>query len=667
MGMRWLWLFRRMRSGAGAGWAAALLCCGAYGQSGTASGCGAHPPGPPADREVVPYAGEPADLSPFSKFAQPYDLNYTHPNIYTGAARDIPDPIDVTEVRIGFLGPIENHPQEAFGLRMLHGAQLAVEEANARGGYCGKPFRLMLHNDYDNWQANTVYGDTRPTDPAIWGAASNATVKMVYDDEDWAIFGSISSESTHIALRVALRAEIPIVNSASTDPTIPETYIPWFFEVLQDDRVQAYTIARRMFSELGLKRAAILRVNERYGRLAAPYFRNAARRLGHPVVIEQKFMPGDTDFSRELRAIQASRVDSIVLWTDEAPAAQILRQMRLMGMKQRVFGSYRTLGDTLLKEAGPAAEGFEAVFPYDPTRNDAKWINFESRFMARFHEPVEQFAALAYDAMNQLLDSICKAGLNRARIHDALSNIGRYEGVTGTMVYDPNLKNVGPMFLGTVRDGAITYRRATMERSDGAQADEHGAQSESVPARANSPAAALPQPYARVGEDGVGYFGPSRDDADAASGPVRIVVFGPDAAKLAEGAKQPFDRGWELIAIESSQNWGAASAELVEALTEKHPLTILALDRDSAHLSEQLALKTFVPVVAIASDRTLTSTNIPWIFRMPAGTSPAAALGLIEACVREGGNDPERLRALLASGKSIAGVAFAQTGEPKRP
>ena len=65
---------------------------------------------------------------------------------------------------------------------MLHGAQLAVEEANARGGYGGKPFRLMLHNDYDNWQAKAVYGDDRPTDPTIWGSPSNEAVKMVYDD-----------------------------------------------------------------------------------------------------------------------------------------------------------------------------------------------------------------------------------------------------------------------------------------------------------------------------------------------------------------------------------------------------------------------------------------------------------------------------------------------------
>jgi hypothetical protein len=58
-----------------------------------------------------------------------------------------------------------------------------------------------------------------------------------------------------------------------------------------------------------------------------------------------------------------------------------------------------------------------------------------------------------------LLDSICKAGLNRARIHDALADIEQYDGVTGHMVFDPNQKNTAPMYLGTVHNGdAITYR-----------------------------------------------------------------------------------------------------------------------------------------------------------------------------------------------------------------
>lgn len=646
-----------MRAAVGLCAVAGAMCAASQGPSGNSNSplrkdahvceCGAHPPAPPRDREVTPYAGEPKDLSPYVKFASPYDLNYVHPNIYSGAGRDLPEPRNLTEVRIGFFGPIEHNPEQVFGLRMLHGAQLAVEEANARGGYGGKPFRLMLHNDYDNWQAKAMYGDDRPTDPGIWGSASNEVVKMVYDDQDWAIFGSISSDSTHIALRVALKAEIPIVNSASTDPTIPETYIPWYFTDLQDDRVQSLTLARRIYSELGLKRVALLRVNSRYGRFGVIKFRDASRRLGHPVVIEQKFLPGDQDFARQLKVIQESRTDGIVLWADEIPAARILKQMRSLGMKQRVLGAYRTLGPELLKEAGPAAEGFEAVVPYNPNRDDPSWIDFNRRYEERFHEKPEQFAALAYDAMNTLLDSICKAGLNRARIHDALADIEQYDGVTGRMVFDPNQKNVTLMYMGTVHNGEITYRMATMDKEP----------------------VATHAPYARVGEDGTEFAGPHA--ADLPVGPVRVVLFGPGAQEIVESpevvsqlhAEEAQGRKWMLLPVDSQQNWGAASTQLVHELMDEHALAIVALDRAASHLSEQLALKSFVPVIALSNDKSLTAANVPWIFRLPPGTRPTAALRLLEQAVGRVGANSEKVRNLLASGDAISGWTFLSTGE----
>jgi ABC-type branched-subunit amino acid transport system substrate-binding protein len=537
-----------------------------------------------------------------------------------------------------------------------------VEEANAGGGYGGKPFKLMLHNDYDNWQAGAVYGADRPTDPTIWGSASNEAVKMIYDDKDWAIFGSISSESTHIALRVALRAEIPIVNSASTDPTIPETYIPWYFTGLQDDRVQGLTLARRIYTELGLKRVVLLRVNNRYGRFGVGKFMDVSRRLGHPVVMEQIYFPGEADFTRQLKVIRGSRADAMVLWADEKDVAHILMQMRAAGMKQRVFGAYRTLGDTLLKEAGDAAEGFEAVYPYDPTRKDPRWLDFNRRFEDRFHEKPEQFASMAYDTMNMLLDSICKAGLNRARIHDALANIEQYDGVTGRMLFDPNQKNVAPLYLGTVHNGSITYRVATMEKTPAAP-------------QAGAPQVLLPgpgmSPYARVGEDGVDYAGPHR--ADLPPGPVSVVLFGPHAAEVAASpevqAELAFAKGkgraWKLLPVASDQNWGAASTQLVHALMDEHALAIVALDRNSSHLAEQLALKTFVPVVALSSDKSLTSNNIPWIFRLQPDTTPATALRMLVAAACTSGANPERLRNVLASGGLVSGAAFLPNGEPR--
>jgi ABC-type branched-subunit amino acid transport system substrate-binding protein len=628
--------------------------------------CGAHPPGPPRDREVTPYAGEPADMKPYAKFAAPYDLNYTRPNIYVGAARDIPEPKDLNEVRIGFFGPIEHNSESVLGLRMLHGAQLAVEEANARGGYGGRPFKLMLHNDYNNWQAKAVYGEVRPTEPAIWGSASDEAVKMAYDEQVWAIFGSISSESTHIALRVALRAELPVVSSANTDPTVPETTIPWYFGTMQDDRQQYLTLARRIYTELGLKRVAVLRSSSRYGRFGLGKFLDASRRLGHPVVMEQVFQPGDTDYAKQLRVIRSSRPDAVLVVGDEPEAAAILKQMRAEGMKQRVFGEFRTLGDTLVAQAGDAAEGFEAVYPYDPTRTDPRWIDFNKRFEARFKEKPEQFASMAYDTMSLLLDSICKAGLNRARIHDALAGIEEYDGVTGHMVFDPNQKNTAPLYLGTVHDGAITYRVARMDKAVKVEAP-------AAPAASTAPQ----PPYARVGEDGVDYAGPH--PSDIPPGPVRVVLFGPHAAEVARSpavveelaAAAAKGREWELEPVDSDQNWGAASTQLVHALMDEHALAIVATDRDAAHLAEQLALKAFVPVIALSSDKKLTSTNIPWIFRLPPETTPAAALRLLETAAAMSsakgwsGTNPERLRDVLASGDMISGVAFLPTGEPR--
>jgi len=90
---------------------------------------------------------------------------------------------------------------------------------------------------------------------------------------------------------------------------------------------------------------------------------------------------------------------------------------------------------------------------------------------------------------------------------------------------------------------------------------------------------------------------------------------------------------------------------------------LIALDRASSHLAEQIAVKSFVPVVAISSDHALTTTNIPWIFRLPEGTSLEQAVKSLSAAITQAGPNRSRVREILSSGKSLAGVRFASTGE----
>src|ERR1035441_4143736 len=95
-----------------------------WGQNVRPCGCGAESNGPPANRESRPYAQAPEDLRPFSKFTTPYYQNYTKIVEYNGAAREAVtlNPADVDTVRIGFLGPIENHRDQALGNMMLNGS-----------------------------------------------------------------------------------------------------------------------------------------------------------------------------------------------------------------------------------------------------------------------------------------------------------------------------------------------------------------------------------------------------------------------------------------------------------------------------------------------------------------------------------------------------------------
>jgi phosphoribosylcarboxyaminoimidazole (NCAIR) mutase len=215
--------------------------------------------------------------------------------------------------------------------------------------------------------------------------------------------------------------------------------------------------------------------------------------------------------------------------------------------------------------------------------------------------------------------------LNRGRIRDALAGLESFKGVTGEMVFDPNSKNIVPMYLATVLNGAIEYRRYGMQK-----------------------------PYARVGEDGVGYAGPPL--ADEENGPLRFIVFGPDADRLTSAPDvgavlQRFDGRYLLAPVDASKPWGQASTELVKLLYQGNVVGIIAVGRNAGHLAEQLAAKVFVPVIAISADSSLTAVNLPWIFRLNADTPIEDAMRMMTAAAEKAGPNRSRLRdALAASG-----------------
>jgi hypothetical protein len=120
------------------------------------------------------------------------------------------------------------------------------------------------------------------------------------------------------------------------------------------------------------------------------------------------------------------------------------------------------------------------------------------------------------------------------------------------------------------------------------------------------------------------------------------------------------------VPVRSDVPWGKASAALVEAMQDARLIGVIATDRNSSHLAEQIGVKSFIPVVAISSDRSLTSVNIPWIFRLPADTPLDQAVRCLLEASGKAGPNRGRVRDLLASGTSVAGIRFDAAGEPVR-
>lgn len=406
--------------------------------------------------ERVRYANRPDALVPFSEVAI-YKDHFERAPEFLGTGRREPEP-DVETVKIGFIGPLLEEddpilpaglrpfltpgPTTVFGRNLLRGATLALEEVNREGGYQGKEFEMV-----------------RRTDLVQWGQTSDEMVRFAYEDRVWAVLSGLDSNHNHVLARVTLKTRVPIVNAGSTDPSLTEHAIPWLMRCINDDRLNTYELMSYIYRVKKHTRVALLRVNDRDGRLGVAEFVKGARRLGHPILMELRFQNGDADFRAQLERILELKAEVVVLWANPSEAALIVKQMRRLGMRQEVVGFDRMAHPLFLEAAGEDAEGMVVASTFNPERHDPLWQGFRSRYLSRFGEQPDAYAAHGYDGMKIIVSAIRSAGLNRTRIRDALFSTRSFAGVTGGIVFDNTLNNVRRPWLAVVEDGKFRYFR----------------------------------------------------------------------------------------------------------------------------------------------------------------------------------------------------------------
>jgi len=359
------------------------------------------------------------------------------PNEYVGPGREVPEPKDVAEVRIGYFGPGDPAHPDAGDLWAA--AQLAVEEANAQGGYRGKPFRLVAGWSDDPWRG---------------GAAHVA--RLVYAENVWAVVGGIDGVSTHLAEQVAAKALLPLLSAASTDRSANAAFVPWMFSCLPGDHLQAPVLVDDMVKKIARKPFVVVSADDHDSRAFLDELVRCLKKHQMAPAYQFACRASAAEASDVVgRAVRAGPA-AVVLVAGPRPSARLIAALRGAGFRGPVFGTSAMGRRQFLEQAGRAAEG--AVFPLlvDP---QPRAEHFREAFHRRYQRDPDFAAASTYDTVQLLVAAIRRAGLNRVKIYDAIKEVVPWKGVAGTIAWDARGSNTRPVHLGTITDGRIVPAR----------------------------------------------------------------------------------------------------------------------------------------------------------------------------------------------------------------
>ncbi|MEP6731813.1 MAG: ABC transporter substrate-binding protein [bacterium] len=317
-------------------------------------------------------------------------------------------------IYIGVAGPMTS--------RMLadhrHGAELAVDEANARGGINGRPLAILRGDDSGR-------------------AVSAVTVaaNFVQDQRVVAVAGHMSSGAMLAAAQL-YDGRLAAVATMATSPELTNVS-PWVFRIASSDAALAKDLARFALSRKWL-RIAVLYQNDAYGRALSTAFTKAFEASGGEVVTidalesqQGRFM----EFGVFIRTYFTRRPDAIVLVTDPLIGMRFLRETSASKLHIPIIGSDGWPVDPFA--ADPAADGVYIPSSFLDDSRDTVASRFRVKFKARFgHEP-DMFAATSYDAMLAIIAAIRSAGTDRTRVRDALASMqtAPVQGVTGPISF----------------------------------------------------------------------------------------------------------------------------------------------------------------------------------------------------------------------------------------
>ena len=324
-------------------------------------------------------------------------------------------------VKIGFASPLTG-PQANYGKDNQNGAQMAIDELNAKGQTIGgKAVKFQLQSEDD--QADPKQG------PLI--------AQRLIDAKVAGVVGHFNSGVTIPASRVYNEAGLPEL-SVSTNVKYTHQGFKTAFRLMADDDKQGTALGEYAVKTLKLKRLAVIDDATAYGQGLADSFDAAVKAAGGQVVKHEHTNDKAVDFNALLTTIKAAKPDAIFFGGYDAQAGPMARQMKLLGLNVPLMGGETMNSAKFIELAGPAAEGSIASTPGAALESRPGGKEFAAKYKSRFNSDVGLYTPYFYDGVMAIAAAMKAANsTDPAKYLPALAKI-KYPGVTADIEFDKN-------------------------------------------------------------------------------------------------------------------------------------------------------------------------------------------------------------------------------------
>ena len=328
-------------------------------------------------------------------------------------------------IKLGYVGPMTGD-YAAFGTDISRGVELAVK----------------YHGPVMGFEVEVVVEDTQGT-PEQGAAVAN---KFAADEKMAGVVGHTFSGSTEVAIPIYQNAGIAMMSPSATNPGLVAIGSDVFNRVAFTDAMQGSFAASYIYTNLGVKKIAVMHDGGAYGQGLAELAAEAFQGYGGEVVATEGITPGETDYSAPLAAIAAAEPELIYFGGYDADAAVMVSQMAAAGLEGvKFFGCDGTYGIKYIELAGDAAEGTYST--YVPIPESDAFTKFQDDYQADYGQAqgeLSPFSPHGHDSAAVLLAAMdevaVKDGDNlvipRKALADEVRSTQDFTGLTGTISCD---------------------------------------------------------------------------------------------------------------------------------------------------------------------------------------------------------------------------------------